>query len=120
MPAADRRALFARCRVAAEPGFTPTLLTFGAMILIGFGMLICARLPPWATGLPLLLCFGVHSAVIARRMRALIDRDLRARGLCTACGYDLRATPDPTGPRLPVCPECGTKAGHPPEPSAAS
>ena len=28
-------------------------------------------------------------------------------GLCLHCGYDLRATPAPTGPRLPRCPECG-------------
>ena len=26
---------------------------------------------------------------------------------CPSCGYDIRATADPTGPRLPICPECG-------------
>jgi hypothetical protein len=26
---------------------------------------------------------------------------------CPDCGYDLRATPVPTGPLLPTCPECG-------------
>ena len=31
-----------------------------------------------------------------------------ARGLCTRCGYDVRATSRPEGPRLPRCPECGT------------
>jgi hypothetical protein len=31
-----------------------------------------------------------------------------ARGLCARCGYDVRATARPGGPRLPRCPECGT------------
>ena len=35
----------------------------------------------------------------------------RRKGLCCHCGYDLRATPAPTGPRLPRCPECGRESG---------
>ena len=34
-------------------------------------------------------------------------------GLCPICGYDVRATPDPTGPRLPRCPECGHETSLP-------
>jgi len=36
--------------------------------------------------------------------RRQVPRRRRARGLCPACGYDLRASPGP-------CPECGAPAG---------
>ena len=43
-----------------------------------------------------------------RRWRRRVQR-VRL-GLCLHCGYDLRATPAPTGPRLPRCPECGRES----------
>jgi hypothetical protein len=38
---------------------------------------------------------------IGRFARCVLQRRVNASGLCPACGYDLRATPD-------RCPECGT------------
>jgi hypothetical protein len=63
---------------------------------------VFAYAPFWSFAL---LTAALPSAWIARRLR---DRHRRARerrnaGLCPACGYDLRATPD-------RCPECGAMA----------
>jgi hypothetical protein len=41
-----------------------------------------------------------------RRQQRLLSRI----GHCPTCGYDLRATPDPSGQFLPRCPECGHSA----------
>jgi hypothetical protein len=52
-------------------------------------------IPYWSLFLPLGL-LPLLRLIQQRRIRGLA-----ARGLCTICGYDLRATPD-------RCPECGT------------
>lgn len=59
------------------------------------------RIPLWFPMLLTLiapLCWLRRWRRQARRVRL---------GLCLHGGYDLRATPSPTGPSLPRCPECG-------------
>ena len=74
----------------------------------------------WAN-LPLLVILGVFYlgpyiaggaaiwgiAAGVRNWPARKERE-RPRQVCATCGYDVRATPDPGGPLLPACPECGS------------
>jgi hypothetical protein len=55
------------------------------------------RVPLWLVALTFLAGGVPGLLALRRRLRP-------AAGLCPACGYDLRATPD-------RCPECGTAAG---------
>jgi hypothetical protein len=48
--------------------------------------------------------------LIRRRRRA---RRLASAKCCRQCGYDLRSTPDASGPLLATCPECGAAAESP-------
>jgi hypothetical protein len=56
-----------------------------------------ASVPLWVTVAAIAVARGVPWGLARRRTRRV------AAGLCTACGYDLRATPG-------RCPECGTAA----------
>ena len=55
-------------------------------------------LPHWLLSMPALLLFALAARHGVRRRRR------RKRGLCLACGYDLRHSPN-------RCPECGTAVG---------
>ena len=57
------------------------------------------RAPYWLVTLATALMPATWAVRRARRRRS---RSRRAHGLCPACGYDLRATPD-------RCPECGVE-----------
>jgi hypothetical protein len=59
-------------------------------------------LPDWS----LVAAFALFPAIFAfRQVRAVRRRRRRSRlGLCPACGYDLRGSPE-------RCPECGREAG---------
>jgi hypothetical protein len=52
------------------------------------------------------ITFGLLPATWLR-YRGSWRRDRLRRGLCPACGYDLRSEPAGTGPLVPTCPECG-------------
>jgi hypothetical protein len=45
------------------------------------------------------------------RWRARRARRLSSANRCRRCGYDLRSTPDGSGPPLATCPECGGASG---------
>jgi hypothetical protein len=59
------------------------------------------QVPLW----PVALALGVQPSI--RLVRWLRQGRRRPAGCCQACGYDLRATPEPGGTLLGRCPECG-------------
>ncbi len=66
--------------------------------------MLLVAVPFWAVfGLTGVLS-GLWVASAAGRRRSARRQ---AAGLCPACGYDLRATPDKGGALLDRCPECG-------------
>ena len=81
-------------------GFSYEQRSFGPAGAVG-GLIMAEHLAiplyplPLAAGL--LLAWRIHRS-----------RSAPMPGHCPACGYDLRAAPEPGGVLLPRCPECGT------------
>ena len=65
------------------------------------------QLPWW---MPLLIGLVMLFPSLTHRYRKRRSSIYVVSGRCRNCGYDLRATPDPAGPRLSRCPECGREA----------
>jgi hypothetical protein len=88
-------------------GFAGILSPPPAVDLGPGGFCVALALPCWFLCL-VAIPLPVAWAVRFRRRRRFARRALA--GQCVGCGYDLRATPDPGGARLAVCPECGAGA----------
>ena len=108
----ERVALLKRHREALEEEWFPLRLLFyvalptGAIVASAWAS---AYLPGRVAGITtgFVAFFIVWSALVLARalvlagmMRPRVLAELRSRGLCTHCGYDLRGTPG-------RCPECG-------------
>jgi hypothetical protein len=76
----------------------------------GVQLMTAVSVPYWALALGTTLC-GVLSGWWLRNWQA--RRRLERAGLCPACGYDLRASPD-------RCPECGARPAPASTTTAAS
>jgi hypothetical protein len=82
----------------------------GTIIWVPLTYIAMALFTAVAVVMPVLAKLILVSAVImllSRCGRLWWEQRSRA-GRCRVCGYDVRATPDPAGPLLERCPECGT------------
>jgi hypothetical protein len=98
------------CAVLASNGQIDTESSMTALMKNSQIAPLSAPIPFWEVSAPLWMVvipfFVFPFGLIAQRSfkltkRYLIEVRSKRRGLCTKCGYDLRATPD-------RCPECGT------------
>lgn len=65
----------------------------------------------WSGLDPGIILYPATGLFIIMYDRRRVMKESRTNNECTVCGYDLRATPDPRGPLLMRCPECGTSFG---------
>jgi hypothetical protein len=69
-----------------------------------------ACVPLWLLALSIAV-WPLTSLTLLFRRRSRYRRRVRL-GQCLHCGYDLRATPQPSGELVTRCPECGTVTSH--------
>jgi hypothetical protein len=97
----------ARGRIDAAVGWvcaaTPWIWAFGLVAIEPGGVLFCVL--PAGVIVAMLYLIKLLDKTLARR-KTLPERRFE-RGLCPACGYDVRATPE-------RCPECGNDVVRPP------
>jgi TM2 domain-containing membrane protein YozV len=99
-----RRRCLPRLLLCAASGSSLLVSLLAALLdAAGFGVGDVWVIRPGSAGCWLLAClsflFAALAAITGVLWPSAEEEDVR-RGLCPACGYDLRATPD-------RCPECG-------------